>query len=145
MKKIAFFLLLFILTENPPAYSDGAGAIHNHASFESGQVGMSGDCHIEFVIRNKGEYRFHVTDFSRNHVDISNATGTVVINPNGADKEELTLTVDKVLQEFLVAKGKPRKEGEEVYASAKIEIPGKEPIFIEFQEMVKKTSGQVSQ
>ena len=115
--------------------------VHDHTSIHGGQVGMSGDFHIELVIKNRQEYVLYVTYFSRKPVDISNAKGVVIINPDGPSQEELPLTTDKVSQEFLVANGKPRKEGEEVYVSAKIELPGETALFVEFQETIGNSSG----
>lgn len=110
--------------------------VHNHTTFHGGQVGMSGDFHIEFVAKKEEEYRLYVTDFLRKPVDITNAAGTLVINTDGTEPEKLILTVDAVLQEFLVAKGKPRPANDTIVASARIAIPGKEPIFIEFAEQI---------
>ncbi|GEM_PF-3341889 len=109
-----------------------AEEVHNHISFHGGQVGMSGDYHIEFVIKENGAYRLYISDFSRNPVDISNASGTLIINPESPEKEILPLYVDEILQEFLAAKGARRENGENIYASCQIHIPGKESIFIEF-------------
>lgn len=101
--------------------------VHNHTSFHGGQVGMSGDDHIEFAIK-EGKYFFYITDFSRNPIDISKSSGTLIVNPESSNAENLTFTVDPINHEFLFAEGKPRKEGEEVQVSAKIEIPGKDII-----------------
>ena len=110
--------------------------VHNHVSLHGGQVGMSGDYHVEFVIKNDGEYRLYITDFMRKPVDISKAKGSLVINPEKAHSENLDLSLDEALEEFLLAKGNPRSEGDEIYASARIEIPGQEPVFIEFLEKI---------
>lgn len=140
------FLFLFLSSIGAPPSSQAqteqihAEHIHDHTTLHSGQVGMSGDFHIEFTAHKDGEYKLYVTDFLRKQVDISKGSGTLIINSDGAEPEELTLAVDQVLQEFLVAHGKPRLEGETIVASARIRIPGKEPIFIEFVERIG-TSG----
>ncbi len=122
--------------ENEEVTEPHAEHVHNHVSFHKGQVGMSGNFHVEFVVTKGGEYRLYVTDFLRKPVDISRAAGTLEVNQEGREPEALRLEVDEILQEFLVAQGKPRLINDTIVASARISIPGKEPIFIEFAEQI---------
>jgi len=115
-------------------------SVHDHSSPYSGQVGMAGSLHVEFVSRENGEYKIYITDYERNPIDISKATGSLVINPEGPESENLVLSVDKILQEFLWAKGKPRKQGETITASMEVEIPGQEKIIQSFYIEINHSS-----
>jgi len=107
-------------------------SVHDHSSPQGGQVGMSGDLHVEFVSTEKGEYRIYITDYERNPVDVSKAKGFLIINPESAEPEKLILFGDGILEGYLVAQGKPRKQGDALSASAEIEIPGLPKIIQSF-------------
>ncbi len=64
-------------------------SVHNHSSPQGGQVGMSGDLHIEFVSTEKIEYRIYITGYERNPMDVSKATGFLIINPESAEPEKI--------------------------------------------------------
>lgn len=126
-----FFLLIVLSAMNVM----DAMAHHNHTPFFGGQVGMSESYHIEFVTKKEGEYRLYVTDLQRRPVDVSNAIGTLVINPDEANPESLLLFVND-RKEFLGAKGKSRHIGEAIMALVQVEIPGKDSILIDYQEKI---------
>lgn len=107
-------------------------SVHDHSSPQGGQVGMSGDLHIEFVSTEQGEYRIYITDYERNPADVSRAKGFLIINPESAEPEKLILSGDGILEGYLVAKGKARKQGDALSASAEIEIPGLPKIIQSF-------------
>ncbi len=96
---------------------------------------MSGNYHIEFVTRKDGEYRLYVTDLQRKPIDISNATGTLVINSDETKPEILALSVNNH-KEFFTAKGKSRPIGEGIMASVQAKIPKKDSILIDYQEKI---------
>jgi hypothetical protein len=93
---------------------------------------MAGSLHVEFVAREDGEYKIYITGYERNPIDVSKAIGFLIINPESSESEKLILSVDKVLQGFLWAKGKPHKQGETITASMEVEIPGQEKIIQSF-------------
>ena len=101
---------------------------------------MSGDLHIEFVSTEKGEYRIYITGYERNPIDVSKAAGFLIINPESAEPEKLILSGDGILEGYLVAKGKPRKQGETVAASMEVEIPGHEKIIQSFYIKINPSS-----
>ena len=107
-------------------------SVHDHSSPQGGQVGMSGDLHIEFVSTEQGEYRIYITGYERNPIDVSKATGFLIINPDGSESEKLILSGGGIPEGYLVAKGKPRKQGDTLSASAEIEIPGLAKIIQSF-------------
>lgn len=107
-------------------------SVHDHSSPQGGQVGMSGDLHIEFVSTEQGEYRIYITDYERNPADVSKAKGFLIINPESAEPEKLIFSGDGIPEGYLVAKGKARKQGDTLSASAEIEIPGLPKIIQSF-------------
>lgn len=107
-------------------------SVHDHSSPQGGQVGMSGDLHIEFVSTEKGEYRIYITDYERNPIDVSKAKGFLIINPESVEPEKLILSGDGILERYLAAKGRLRKQGDTLSASAEIEIPGLPKIIQSF-------------
>lgn len=115
-------------------------SVHDHTNYEGGQVGMAGSLHIEFVSKEKGEYRIYVTGYERDSIDISKATGFLIIDPESSDPEKLVLSVDKILQEFLVAKGKERKQGDMITASMEVKIPEHEKIIQSFYIKINPSS-----
>lgn len=115
-------------------------SVHDHSDPHGGQVGMAGSLHIEFVAREDGEYKIYITGYERKPVDVSKATGFLIINPESSESEKLILSVDKILQDFLWAKGKPHKQGETITASMEVEIPGQEKIIQSFYIKISRAS-----
>jgi hypothetical protein len=115
-------------------------SVHDHSSPQGGQVGMAGSLHVEFVAREDGEYKIYITGYERNPIDVSKATGFLIINPESSESEKLILSVDKVLQGFLWATGKPHKQGETITASMEVEIPGQEKIIQSFYIEINHSS-----
>ncbi|MBI5024983.1 MAG: hypothetical protein HZC18_08335 [Candidatus Omnitrophica bacterium] len=93
---------------------------------------MSGDLHVEFVSTEKGECRIYIAGYERNPVDVSKAEGFLIINPESVEPEKLIFSGDGILEGYLVAQGKPRKQGDALSASAEIEIPGLPEIIQSF-------------
>jgi len=114
--------------------------VHDHSPPHGGQVGMAGSLHVEFLSQENGEYKVYITDYERNPMDVSRATGSLIINPESPESEKLVFSVDKTLQEFLWAKGKPRKQGETITASMEVEIPGQEKIIQSFYIEINHSS-----
>jgi len=115
-------------------------SVHDHSSPHGGQVGMSGSLHIEFAAKEDGEYRIYITDFDRIPIDISKATGTLIINSESSHSEKLALSLDKILQEYLWAKGKLREQGDTIEASMEVEIPGRKKIIQGFYIEINHSS-----
>lgn len=145
---LSVLILLVFLGANSASAEDFWGednikqfeSVHDHSSPQGGQVGMSGDLHIEFVSTEKGEYRIYITGYERNPIDVSKAAGFLIINPESAEPEKLILSGDGILEGYLVAKGKPRKQGETVAASMEVEIPGHEKIIQSFYIKINPSS-----
>lgn len=138
-----FLFLIFLLACSEAEGHVGLG--HNHTPFHGGQVGMSGNLHIEFVAHQKGDYEIYVTDLLRKPINISNAKGTLTVNPDENNPELIALVIENSPQGFLAARGKTRHFGETIIASVEVNLQGQDPIQIEFRENLEPRTVQIEQ
>jgi hypothetical protein len=114
----------------------GDAVAHMHDSRHGGQVGMSGETHIEVALSAPGEFRVYLSDSHRAPLPASQAKeAKILINPDDAKPLSLPMAPD-AKDEYLIAKGTPQT-GEAVPVKVEFSLAGA-PVSMEFQLQNKK-------
>jgi len=134
--------------ERPPAgqamadAEDGSPAathVHDHTPRHGGTVGMAGSLHLEALVEPDGTIRLYLTDFWRNPIPASSASGSVVLGPgssssssSSAARQTIPLAVSG---DALVAAGPPPIGQDQIEAHFELIVAGK-PVEIDFTLLV---------
>lgn len=115
----------------PAAKPAGDAVAHMHDARHGGQVGMSGETHLEVAVAAPGEYRVYLSDAHRAPLAASlGKDAKITLDPDGEKPVSLPLAADPK-GEYLVAKGEPRSTPT---VDVKIEMSlNGAPVAMEFQ------------